>query len=569
MRIFLYLCVVNQPATLGMFRKTNKAPQLDLLVGVPSILNEGSRKQFDDENHWHNQFHKQVYLRIDEIIFKVLFNETTGAPNSSISLLVGMMIIKEAFGWSDAQLFEQCRFNLLTRSALGLINMNDDVPTESTYYLLRKRIYDYQKQGGLDLLAKNFEHITQGQIKDFEVNGHNIRMDSKLIGSNIAYFSRYEVIHQTLCRFYKTLNKSEIKSISEPFRNQLEEISTEEPLKTVYRSTREEIKSRSQSLGILIFSLLKLFSNNITEQYQLLQRVFDEQYKITEEHQIQLRAKEEISSSSIQSPHDPDSAYRQKGDQKVKGYSVNITETASDEPLNLITSVIVGKANVPDTSFVQAAIAATVDVTGQKVDKVFADGAYQSPANDEFCEQIDMVYTGIQGSESRYELEMTRDGLLVTDTKTGECIQATLAKKLKNSKEDRWKITTTHGNYYFSQLAIRASRIRRTMKQRPIEELQKRNNVEATIFQLGLFLRNGKSKYRGLFKQQAWTLCRCLWNNLVRIMNFLKQTCQRTTKMAIIVAINYISSSYQTIQIIVQPIRSRKIILVPYSPNYH
>ena len=541
-----------------MFRKTNKAPQLDLLVGVPSILNEGSRKQYDDENHWHNQFHKQVYLCIDEVIFKVLFNETTGAPNSSISLLVGMMIIKEAFGWSDAQLFEHCRFNLLTRSALGLINMNDDVPTESTYYLLRKRIYDYQKQGGVDLLAKNFDHITRGQIKEFEVNGQSIRMDSKLIGSNIAYFSRYEVIHQTLCRFYKTLNKAEIKSISASFREQLEVISKEEPLKTLYRSTREEIKLRSQSLGFLIFSLLKVFANNTTEQYLLLQRVFDEQYKITEEQQIQLRAKEEISSSSLQSPHDPDSAYRQKGDQKVKGYSINITETASDEPLNLITSVIVGKANIADPSFVQAAITATVEVTGQTVEKVFADGGYQSPGNDKFCEKIDMVYTGIQGNASKYELEMTPDGLLVTDKKTGECIQATLAKKLKNSKEDRWKIPIAKGYYYFDQLAIRASQIRRTIKQRPIEELQKRNNVEATIFQLGLFLRNGKAKYRGLLKQQSWTLCRCLWINLVRIMNFLKQTCQRTTKIAIIVTTNIFTSSYPIIQTMLQPIRSRK-----------
>ena len=541
-----------------MFRKTNKSRQLDLMVGVPSLLNQGSRKQYDDENHWHNQFYKQVYLRIDEVIFKELFNETTGAPNSSISLLIGMMILKEAYGWSNAQLFENCRFNLLARSALGLINMNDDLPTESTYYLLRKRIYDYQKQGGLELLAKTFEHVTQGQIKEFEVNGHSIRMDSKLIGSNIAYFSRYKVIHQTLCRFYKTLNKFEIKSITASFRAQLEEISKEEPLKTVYRSTREEIKTRSQSLSVLIFSLLKLFTNNTTEQYQLLQRVFDEQYKITEEKQIQLRPKEEISSSSTQSPHDPDSAYRQKGTQKVKGYSVNITETASDEPLNLITSVIVGKANVPDTSFVQAAIEATIEVTAQKVEKVFADGAYQSPANDEYCEKIDMVFTGIQGGKPRYELKMAPAGLIATDTQTGECIQATLVKKFKKSKEDRLKTTTAQGNHYFSQLAIRASQIRRTMKQRPIEELQKRNNVEATIFQLGLFLRNGKAKYRGLLQQQARTLCRCLWINLVRIMNFLKQTCQRTIKTTRIAVMNPFASGYQIIQILAQPIGSKK-----------
>ena len=69
-----------------------------------------------------------------------------GAPNASIQIMVGMMILKEGHGWSDIQLFENSRFNLLTRSALGLFNVNDPLPAESTYYLLRKRIYDHQRQ---------------------------------------------------------------------------------------------------------------------------------------------------------------------------------------------------------------------------------------------------------------------------------------------------------------------------------------------------------------------------------------------------------------------------------------
>ena len=189
-----------------MFRKTNKEPQVDLFGGVPSILDGGSLKQYSDDGHWHNQFRKHVVSRIDETVFKVLFNETEGAPNASISLLVGMMILKEAFGWSDSQLFEQCRFNLLVRSALGLFNLNDTLPAESTYYLLRKRMYEYQNKTGEDLMEKTFKRITSGQVQEFDVNGRSIRMDSKLLGSNIAFYSRYEIIHHTLCRFYKTLD---------------------------------------------------------------------------------------------------------------------------------------------------------------------------------------------------------------------------------------------------------------------------------------------------------------------------------------------------------------------------
>jgi len=514
-----------------MFRKTNKEPQVDLFGGVPSILEGGTLKQYNNDNHWHNQFRKYVVSRIDETVFKVLFNETTGAPNASVSMLVGMMILKEAFGWSDSQLFEQCRFNLLARSALGLFNLNDTLPAESTYYLLRKRMYEHQNQTGEDLMEKTFKSITSDQVQEFEVNGRSIRMDSKLIGGNIAFYSRYEIIHHTLVRFYKTLNRQEKSRLSAMDKQPLRILTKEEPQKTVYRSTREEIKSRLQSIGVLMYKIMNTYTYHKSEQYQLLCRVFDEQYKIAEDQQIQLRPREEIASDSVQSPHDPDSAYRHKGDQQVKGYSINITETTSDDDsVDLITNVIVEKANVPDTQFVQPAIEATSEVTGHKVEKVFADGAYQSPSNDEYCEDIDMVFTGIQGASSRYDLEMTSSGLIVTDTQTGERIQAVLAKKLKNSKEDRWRIKTSDGYRYFNQQAIRTSELRKTMKQRPLEQLHKRNNVEATIFQLSYLTRNNKTRYRGMFKQKVWACCRCMWINLVRIINFMKQICQRTFK---------------------------------------
>ena len=541
-----------------MFKKSNKEPQLDAFASVPMMLESSAYKQYSDQSSWHNQFHNHIVRRVDETMFSVLYNNATGAPNSPIRILIGMMILKESFVWSDSQLFEQCRFNLLVRGALGMFNMNDPLPVESTYYLLRRRIYEHQIQTGEDLMGKAFAQITSGQIKEFDVNGHSIRMDSKLIGSNIALFSRYEIIHRTLSMFFNALDNAEKSTLSLADLEQLEKLDAEEPLKTVYRSTREELKGRLQPIGMLIYKLVQLFGNLQAESFQLLRRVFNEQYKVSEDQQIELRPKEEISSSSVQSPHDPDSAYRNKGDQKVKGYSVNITETCSEQGLNLITNVLVEKANTPDTAFVEPAIQATMEVTCQAIEKVYADGAYQSPANDSCCENIDMVFTGIQGAEPRYDLEMTPKGLLVTDTQTGELIQAVLVKKRKNSTEDKWSIKTTTGYYYFGQQAIRASNMRREMKGRPLEELHKRNNVEATIFQVGIPLTNGKSKYRGQIKQKMWTCCRCLWINLVRILNFTKQICQRTFKTMEIPALATFSSGYLNQQSRVQLIWSRK-----------
>jgi len=516
-----------------MFKKSDKNIQGDLFSGIPSILGGNSLKQYNDTDGWHNQFHKQIVLRINESVFKVLYSEKMGAPNASVSLLVSMMIMKEAFGWNDLQLFERCRFDLLTRSALGLYNLSDEIPTESTYYLFRKRVNQYNREYKEDLFQKTFETITHDQIKEFNVDGKSIRMDSKLFGSNIAWYSRYEIIQRTFTLFCKTLSKKDLLLFNEDDRLEIEHMLKEEPLKTVYHSTKEYLRNKMVTIGLIVRKALLSFKKRNNEEYKLLQRVFNEQYKLEGKKQknVLLRPKEEISADSVQSPHDPDSSFRHKGDQKIKGYSANVTETVSDG-LDLITNVKVDKANTSDTDFVIPGIISSQQITEDPVEKVYADGAYQTPRNDFFCHYIDMNFTGIQGAASRYDHEMTDKGLIVTDTKTGKRIPAVLARKNKNSKEDRWFIWNEKKRIYFGSKAIRSSAKRRKMMQRPIEELHKRNNVEATIFNLCCKLRNGKSKYRGLEKNQTWAICRCLWVNLVRIMHFSEQTYQRTVQKA-------------------------------------
>ncbi len=516
-----------------MFKQTHRNTQIDLFGNVPLQLSGKAKKKYENSRSWHNQFYDQIVSRIDESLFSALFSDRMGAPNASVSTMVGMMILKEGMGWSDQDLFEQCSFNLLVRKAFGLINLNDEVPVESTYYLFRKRIHQYNRDHDLDLLSEAFAKVTGEQVKEFKVDGRSIRMDSKLIGSNIALYTRFEIIHQTLQLFFKNLDDKGLSRLPKSVKAQLSQLLEEDPEVTVYRQTREEIRSRMQSLGDVFYRLICIFKNDNSDHALLLKRVFEEQYKVLEGHKIELRPKEEIRSDSVQSPHDPDCTYRNKGDQKVKGYSANVTETCSDESLNLITDINVQTSNTSDVNFVQPSIRATEEVTQQPVEKVYADGAYQSPDNDVFCEDIDMVFTGISGAEARYIPEWINDELMVTDSQTGEILKAKMVKKTKASTRDRWYIKTKDGTYYFDEKVIRTAELRRKMRGRSLEELHKRNNVEATVFQLSYPLRNNKTKYRGLFKTQMWAVCRCFWINLVRIVKFTQQTCQRTFQTAI------------------------------------
>jgi hypothetical protein len=515
-----------------MFKKSSGIGQLNIFTSPKSLFSGNSLKMYEDEQAWHNQFRKQVTMRIDETIFQPLYCEDNGTPNAPVRVLVAMMVLKEAEGLSDQKIFENCRFNLLVRSAIGLHNADDPLPTESTYYLFRKRIQEYTKEKNENLFETVFAQITKDQCAEFEVSGRRIRMDSKLLGSNIAWLSRYELIHETLRLFYNQVKQA--GQLDKATEDRLDELLKLEGNKVVYICSSEEVKSRLQELGELIYKILPLFSSSTSVHYQTLQRVFNEQYRVDEKKVVVAREKEEISAKSVQSPHDTDCHYRNKDDQKVKGFSINITESCDDDkPLNLIGHVDVRKASTSDVDFLQDDIEKAQEVFPDKIQAAHADGAYHSPDNQQYCKdnEIDLYLHAIQGTKSRYQFNFAENGeLSIFDTITNEIIGS--KKIICKNGTVKWRIKTGKAYRYFTQKDIDGYMLRKQIAETPIETLQFRNNVEATIFQLGYHYSNAKSRYRGEIKHQMWANIRCLWVNFVRILKYIEQLCQRTLFLA-------------------------------------
>ncbi len=507
-----------------MFRKTDTAQQVSLLSSVFQYLTGDSSKQFTDETAWQNIFYKQVVRRIDENLFSILFSSDNGAPNAPIRILIGMMILKEGEGYSDQKLFENCHFNLLTRKALGLVNIDDPVPAASTYYLLRKRITEYHKETGIDLFEKTFQKITKGQIIDFEVSGQSIRMDSKLIGSNIAFYSRYELIHRSLVLFYKHTCKKQFELLSDQERVELDEFVTEKSSATVYRSTKSQIKERIMSLGRLIYKILNTVSECDDAHYQTLKRVFEEQYKILGDNKIEITPDKEITAKSVQSPYDTECDFRIKTDKKTKGYNHNVTETCdSTNPINLITDTQTAPATHPDNKFTEPAIKNSQEILSDKIENAHTDGAYNSEENQTFTkeEDINFYLTGFQGPTGQYDLTIKNGEIHVYDNQTNTQIPVTV------TKNNKYRIKTKTGYRYFTDKQIESCRLRKQAEQLPKEIRNKRNNVEATIFQLAYHLRKDKTKYRSLFKNKIWAIIRSLWINFIRIAGNLIKGSQK------------------------------------------
>ncbi len=162
-----------------------------------------------------------------------------------------MMILKEGFGWSDAELFEQCYFNLLVRKALGLNNLDDPIPAHSTYYAFKQAAYNHQTTTGENLIGDLFQQLTKGQAKVFGVNGDRIRMDSKLIGSNIIQSSRLQLIFGCLKVFWKSLGDEQKEHLSLDDQKRLNELTKKNPGQVVYRLSDEE-RTIEEFWGIVV-----------------------------------------------------------------------------------------------------------------------------------------------------------------------------------------------------------------------------------------------------------------------------------------------------------------------------
>ena len=515
-----------------MFKESDRNAQLDIFSTPAEHLRGSSQKFYLQDDSWHNIFRDNVLSHIDEQIFSVLYCKDNGTPNASIRVLVAMMLLKEGQGWSDDQLFENCNYNLLVRSALGLLTLDDTVPVASTYYRFRSNIVNYNKEHDTDLFKECMQSITKSQMVEFNVSGKQIRMDSKLMGSNIAWYTRYELVHETLRLFIKERREYIYKrSLSKDDFELIESIEGESGDKVVYYSTKSEIDARFLALGNLMYRFIRLFKIYPGGQYDILKTVFDGQYSCKKKVVLALE-KEKISADSIQSPHDPESHYRKKGDNKIKGNSINITETCDksteEEPkVNLITDVDVKPVTASDCGFMQDAVENSQNMTMDTIEKLYADGAYNSSENQEFCNDndINLILTGLQGPKGRYDLipdKQNTDKLTVIDQKTGNIIDAELVKSRKNPEEKKWKIKTDVKEWrYFTLEHIRTSLLRQKLQDTPIEELNMRNNVEATIFQMGFHYSNNKSRYRGLAKHKLWAYSRALWVNFVRLQKYV------------------------------------------------
>jgi hypothetical protein len=526
-----------------VFRKSKTTHQATFFDTV-NLITPSMRKTL--LNSWAETFRQEVLARIPEELFAPLFSEVKSRPNAPINIIVGGDILKSGFGWTDEELEQHLEFDLLTRHALGLDQIGQEIPTIRTFYNLRRHVREYAQKTGQNLYSDVFAIITDDQISKLEVKTSWQRMDSTQLLSNIARMSRLELVIATLQKGVGGLPTD----IKEEWEQKHGDYLSKSAQNICYRLKSEAFETHLLAVGELLLTLLAQLQSNQAKPalIEVVERVINDHFNIEAAEKVTLKPAKEMSGNSVQSPHDPEATYRQKNGESYKGYVTNLSETCAPEnQMQLITSVQTAP-NVTDDG--QLLADALDDLANRHIaiEEVTVDGGFNGPTSEEACQEHEVTLrpTTIRGGQTKegrfgwdeYSWEMDEKGNPVgVNCPGGQTVEVSPGKK--NNKVV-WYIARFKkaicADCPFFQNGCRVQQRQKTsptlnVKLRSIQVASLRQgmsadnaairaNVESTVHAFKHSFAGGKLRVRGLIRAQMMAYGSALMVNLRRIHNY-------------------------------------------------
>jgi hypothetical protein len=350
---------------------------------------------------WADTFYRQVFVRIPEKIFAVLYSDKASRPNIPVNVLMALEILKAGYGWSDKELYDHFCYDVQVRYAVGYRDLGEGHFELRTLYNFRERLTKHMQETGENLIETAFEYITDEQIEAFGLETNQQRMDSALIASNIREMSRLRLLVEVLQRVHRMLDETDRERYSEAF----EPFTQGSSGQYTYRLKREDIPSHLQRIGELMQQLVEELAARYGNEpaYRVLRRVFEEHF-VVEESDLRSKEGSELSASSLQSPDDWEATYRKKRGEEHVGYVVNAAETCNPEnDFQLIVKVQTESNNTDDAAMLEEATPDLKERTD--LETMYTDGGYNSPDVDAVMQeqQVEQVQTAIRGCKPSEE----------------------------------------------------------------------------------------------------------------------------------------------------------------------
>jgi len=526
-----------------MFRKNDVHLQTVMLSSVDALPEKQQRRLAES---WAGTFYRELFSRIDETRYAVLYSDEPSRPNIPVNVLVALEYLKAGRGWSDEEMHDAFLFDMQVRYALGYRNLGEGAFELRTVYNFRARLSEHMQQTGENLLDETFASVTDSQIAAFGLKTDKLRMDSSQIASNIREMSRLQLLVEVIQRFQRLLKDEDQARYAADFAPYLQGKAGQ----YVYRVKYGETAPHLERIGCLMHKLLGELASAYGDGpvYQILRRVFHEHF-VVEAPGVRIKQGHELRADSLQAPDDPEATYRKKAGCDYKGYVLNATETCDpSNPFQLVVAVQAESNTTDDSVLLTTALPELVERTD--VSEIYTDGGYNSPAVDAAlaAHQITHVQTAIRGgrpSDKRlnladFTIQTAQDGTPTTLTcPAGQTVHVEAGRKsgrfsvrfdaqqcascplvggpcpAQPGKRDPRPVLR------FTQNDVVVARRRQRSAQARTSRQNLRSAVEATIRSIKLPFNDDQLPVRGRFRVNCMMIGSAALTNVRRINRYL------------------------------------------------
>ena len=376
--------------------KENNCQQLSFTDSFSGLT---AREQKALEKSWAKVFSDEIFPLIDESRFAVLYSDKASRPNAPVNVIVGALIIKELFDYSDDEMVENLMLDLHLQYALHTTSFAEQPLSDKSLSRFRKRCYDYEKLYNVDLYHDCVKDLGSKIAKLMNINGRVRRMDSMMIEANIRKLSRLELLYTCISKLVEYLNEKHATILPEEFMHYCD---PNDFNRVIYHQRSTEADIRIQRLlddADILIEICNGGFENVTE-YELFIRCMSEQ-TIMENGRRRLLSKEDgrMNATALQNPSDPEATFRKKGNKEHRGYVANLEESVGING-SVITDYQYEQNIHSDSQFLKENLA-RLEIQDETIALV-ADGAYSGTENQALAKEknVELITTSLTGRDT-------------------------------------------------------------------------------------------------------------------------------------------------------------------------
>lgn len=379
-----------------MFKHGRKEQQISLddrFLFLPQSILESLQKS------WAEDFYKNIFLKVNEDRFSVLYSDVYSRPNKPVNILICLLILKELHSLTDEQLIAALYFDYRYQYALGIEDFEKERICINTLTNFRQRLVEHEVKTKRDLLKEEVDELSSRLSDLINLDKSMARMDSFMLSSSCKKLTRLELVYRVVEQMVQALNKLDPDLIPESFKEYLKDGHKNQTLYHVKNSEAgTKLDTQMENAAELYRHLFNVNECRETKEFQLLTRLLQEQCIETEEGCLIPLDGKQLSPSNLQNPSDPNATYRNKNGKSNVGYAVNLVEVRDQEKnVGLILSHDVQNNLHSDADFGEEFL--KHDPLSDEIAALAVDGAYyrQSSLQKAKEKEIEMNVSNMTG----------------------------------------------------------------------------------------------------------------------------------------------------------------------------